>query len=65
MRSRDGAKVRDAAGEVVANVAYNGRLWRPRGVREEHRGGVADALRYSPVRRRVRIFAVTIATSFS
>jgi hypothetical protein len=35
MRSRHGAKVRDAAGKVVVNVSYNGRLWRPGGAREE------------------------------
>lgn len=35
MRSRHGAKVRDAAGKVVATVSYNARLWRPSGVREE------------------------------
>jgi hypothetical protein len=35
MRSRHGAKVRDAAGKVVANVSYNGRVWRPSGGREE------------------------------
>lgn len=35
MRSRHGARVRDAAGKVVATVSYNGRLWRPSGDREE------------------------------
>jgi hypothetical protein len=35
MRSRHGAKVRDATEEVVANVSYNGRLWRPCGARAE------------------------------
>lgn len=35
MRIRHGAKVRDAAGKVVANVSYNGRLWRPSGERDE------------------------------
>ncbi len=35
MRSRHGAKVRDAAGKVVANVTYNARMWRPSGGREE------------------------------
>ncbi len=35
MRSRHGAKVRDTAGMFVANVSYNGRLWRPSGAREE------------------------------
>ncbi|MBL8804427.1 MAG: hypothetical protein JNN27_20695 [Planctomycetes bacterium] len=35
MRSRHGAKVRDAAGKVVANVSYNARLWRPSGARED------------------------------
>jgi hypothetical protein len=33
MRSRHGAKVRDAAGKVVATVSYNGRRWRPRATR--------------------------------
>lgn len=28
MRSKHGAKMRDAAGEVVANVSYSGRMWR-------------------------------------
>jgi hypothetical protein len=32
MRSRHSAKVCDAAGKVVANVSYNGRLWRARGI---------------------------------
>lgn len=35
MRSWHGAKVRNAAGKVVANVSYNARLWRPGGGREE------------------------------
>jgi hypothetical protein len=35
MRSRHGAKVRDAAGKVVATVSYNARLWRPSGAMEE------------------------------
>lgn len=35
MRSRLGAKVRDAAGKVVANVSYKGRLWRPSGAMAE------------------------------
>jgi len=35
MRSKHGAKVRDAAGNVVAAVSYNGRLWWPSGAREE------------------------------
>jgi hypothetical protein len=35
MRSRHGAKVRDAAGNVVVNVSYNARMWRPGGAREE------------------------------
>jgi hypothetical protein len=35
MRSRHGAKVRDASGKVVANVSYNARLWRPSGARGE------------------------------
>jgi hypothetical protein len=35
MRSRHGAKVRDAAGKIVANVSDNGRWWRPSGEREE------------------------------
>ena len=35
MRSRHGAKVRDSEGKVVANVSYNGRLWRPGRAREE------------------------------
>lgn len=35
MRSRHGAKVRDAAGKVAANVSYNARMWRPSGAREE------------------------------
>jgi hypothetical protein len=35
MRSRHGAKVRDAAGKLVANVSYNGRMWWPSGAREE------------------------------
>lgn len=34
MRTRHGAKVRDAAGKVVANVSYNGRLWRADAQRE-------------------------------
>ncbi len=35
MRSKHGAKVRDASGKVVANVSYNARVWRPSGAREE------------------------------
>ncbi len=35
LRSRHGAKVRDASGKVVANVSYNARMWRPSGGREE------------------------------
>lgn len=35
MSSRHGAKVRDAAGKVVANVSYNARIWSPGGAREE------------------------------
>jgi hypothetical protein len=35
LRSRHGAKVRDAAGKVVANVSFNARMWRPSGAREE------------------------------
>ena len=35
MRSRHGAKVRDAAGKVVATVSYNARMWRPSGARHE------------------------------
>lgn len=36
MRSLHGAKEHDAAGKVVANVSYNGRLWRAGGAREEN-----------------------------
>jgi hypothetical protein len=35
MRSRHGAKVCAAAGKLVVNVSYNGRLWQPGGAREE------------------------------
>jgi hypothetical protein len=35
MRSRHGARVRDASGKVVANVSYNAQMWRPSGAREE------------------------------
>ncbi len=35
MPSRHGAKVRDAAGKVVATVSYNARMWRPSGEREQ------------------------------
>ncbi len=35
LRSKHGAKVRDVAGKVVANVSYNGTLWRASGAREE------------------------------
>jgi hypothetical protein len=35
MRSGHGAKVRDAAGKVVANVSYNARMWRASGARDE------------------------------
>ncbi len=35
MRSRHGAKVRDAVGMVVATVSYNARLWMPGGARDE------------------------------
>lgn len=35
MRSPHGAKVRSAAGKLVANVSYHGRLWRPSGERQE------------------------------
>jgi hypothetical protein len=38
MRSRHGAKVRDAAGRVVANVSYNARMWRPSGGMAEMTG---------------------------
>lgn len=36
MRRGNGAKVRDAAGKVVANVSYNGRLWWASWAREEN-----------------------------
>lgn len=35
MQSQHGAKVRDAAGKVVASVSYDGRLWRASGAREK------------------------------
>ena len=34
MRSKDGAKVLDAKGKVIARVSYNGRIWSANGKEE-------------------------------